>query len=284
MGSSVHWGSMADVSRADLLRAARNRDGGWGYFASRQTWIEPTALAVLALGGDAAAHKFLLGAQLPDGSWPANPVAGESHAVTGLVMTALVRTGAGGDAVKRGAEWLVGVTGSENTLLFRTAHFLNPKVIEMDPSLKAWPWRKGSASWLEPTAHAMMGLRSAGTGGGIAAVHERLRDGEAMIFNRRCADGGWNHGSRRVMGHDSPSYPESTGIALYGLPKGKAEVRPAMELARRMFAGTKSPLGRAWLAVGLRWQGVTVEVGAPGAPEDVIVTALEEIARKGVLA
>ena len=36
-------------SRLEFLRKTQNTDGGWGYFPGKQSWLEPTAYAMLAL-------------------------------------------------------------------------------------------------------------------------------------------------------------------------------------------------------------------------------------------
>mgnify|MGYP003352936601 CR=1 FL=1 len=41
-------------TRLEALRAAQNPDGGWGYFPGKESWLEPTAYAAMALHGDAA--------------------------------------------------------------------------------------------------------------------------------------------------------------------------------------------------------------------------------------
>ena len=49
---------MRDIAGANRLKAllqnTRNRDGGWPYFAGRQSRLEPTVWAMMALGAAAA--------------------------------------------------------------------------------------------------------------------------------------------------------------------------------------------------------------------------------------
>ena len=55
-------------TRREFLLQNQNRDGGWGYFPGKQSWLEPTAYAALVLHGDPAAAKataLVLGWQNP---------------------------------------------------------------------------------------------------------------------------------------------------------------------------------------------------------------------------
>ena len=284
---------MSVDNRLRILRDAQNPDGGWGFFARKQSWLEPTAWAMMALARDASSKdacergwKLVRSWQLPDGSWPANAVAKEPHWTTSLAVTLHSVRGVSDDAMRRGVDWLVDLSGGENDLSFRMAHFINPKLIEMDPSLKAWPWRPGNMSWVEPTAHALVALKSARKSQGSSRVDSRIDQGEKMLLERRCSDGGWNYGNRRVMGHDLPSYPETTALALYGLSGNpKLNISGPVTVARKYFAGTRSPLAKAWLAVALRSHSISVGLPEePLAPGDLLVTALEGVALTGVLA
>lgn len=35
------------ADRVDALIATQNADGGWGYFAGKRSWLEPTSTTVL---------------------------------------------------------------------------------------------------------------------------------------------------------------------------------------------------------------------------------------------
>ena len=274
-------------SRRRWLLATQNADGGWGYFPAKQSWLEPTAWAMLALDGDSGSERawaLVRSWQLPDGSWPACAQAREPHWTTALAVLLHAVRGVHDDSFRRGVKWLLETSGSENGIVFRVAHWLRPRVVEMDPSLKAWPWRPGTSSWIEPTAHALAGLRRAADAYGGKAIRERIAEGERMMLERRCRDGGWNYGNRRVLGADLPSYPETTAIALYGLKGASADLRAPVALARRFWDETRSPLARAWLRLALWSHGVAVAAGDSPPSNDVMVVALESIAATGVLA
>jgi hypothetical protein len=60
---------------AQLLLKRQMASGGWSFLGSRQTSVEATSLAILALGLDAedarrSATAHLLASQRPDGGWP----------------------------------------------------------------------------------------------------------------------------------------------------------------------------------------------------------------------
>ena len=45
----------------------------------------------------------------------------------------------------------------------------------------------------------------------------RIRDGEAVLRDRVCVDGGWNYGNSNVFGKNLPAYIPTTAIALLAL-------------------------------------------------------------------
>ena len=74
--------------------------GGWSYEpASTQAALEPTCLALLALRWDSSPARarglqFLLGAQNPNGSWPAfSGDDQEGSGLTALAVIALINSG-----------------------------------------------------------------------------------------------------------------------------------------------------------------------------------------------
>ena len=275
------------ASRLDLLRSWQNADGGWGYFPGHTSWLEPTAYALLALAHDpeseccARGWRLLRSWQLPDGAWRACAAVGEPHWATSLVVTLHAWAGVSDERFRRGVRWLAGSTGTETRPLSRLAHWVRPGLVEYDPALSGWPWRTGSSAWVEPTAHALMALRGAARHGNDGALAGRIGTGERMLLERRCRDGGWNYGNRRVLGADLPSFPETTAMALMALDGHPSVDWPrALAQVEASYRQTRSTLGRAWLGACLALYGVrtqtTGEAAEPDAP-DVVVRAVEAI-------
>jgi hypothetical protein len=281
-------------SRLTMLAAAQNGDGGWGYFPGKPSWLEPTVYALLALSEPsdspalARGRRLVRSWELPGGGWRACAAVNEAHWATSLAVTLHSVLGIYDSSFERGVAWLTASTGAEGRPLTRLAHWLRPATVEFDPTVSGWPWQAGTSSWIEPTAHALLALRCAAARGEQAAVAGRIATGERMLLERRCRDGGWNYGNRRVLGADLPSYPETTALALMGL-NGHPSIQwgDALNHVERMWRETRSPLARAWLASCLlQYRGER-----PGLPDaarspdtdDILVAAVEVIAWDRIL-
>src|SRR5580700_8539957 len=82
-----------------FLQDTQNQDGGWPFLPGRESRVEPTAWASLALqelrtqtstqSALDRALRFLASAQLGDGGWPAAPGDNEGCWVTSLACWAL---------------------------------------------------------------------------------------------------------------------------------------------------------------------------------------------------
>ena len=271
--------------RLDFLLRTQNADGGWGYFPGRHSWLEPTAYAMLALEkrADAAAMdrawRLVESWQLADGSWrPGADVAGPGTWVTALGVHLCCARGCLDDRFTRGVAWLMGTQGRECNWFARFVGLIqgmSQAGPDNDVSHRGWPWLRGTTSWVEPTAQAIVALRMAAPH--VPCVADRIADAEEQLLSRRCRDGGWNYGSRKALGIDLPSYPETTALALLGLQARSDAVREELVHARRLLAETHSRLARAWLKVALQTHGEQ-----PQAPEgepdgDVMLAALEAI-------
>src|SRR5579863_3560749 len=242
-------------SRLGLLVASQNQDGGWGYFPGKRSWLEPTAYALLALSADprrkAAFERgwALVGSwQLPDGGWRPCAEVDQPHWTAALAVTLYAKAGGDEAALRRGVRWLVASTGAETRVLVPVAHWLRPAVVEFDPHLTGWPWHSGDSSWVEPTAHTLLALKQVAKlrRSSSSALAGRIAMGERMLLDRRCSDGGWNYGNRRVLGVDLPSYPETTALALMALAGNDSiDWKPALERAERWGRETPSRLARA---------------------------------------
>jgi len=269
--------------RLDILRRSQNPDGGWSYYRGKQSWLEPTFYGALVLHGDPAADRawaLIKSWQRPDGSWPPTVGAAISGWGTALCLTlAHIRSDVDGTFLK-GVAYLLKTAGTESEIWRRAL----AKFGLVDPgrnlSLKGWPWKEGTSSWVEPTAHTLIALKKAYGVIPAPEVAERVRSGEALLLDVRCKDGGWNYGSAWTLGEDQRSYPETTALALLGL-QGRAEAGRSVELAKSWLRETPSTLARAWITIALRLYGGEVpdttsrSVGL-GSP-DLMVVALEAL-------
>jgi hypothetical protein len=273
--------------RLDILRRSQNPDGGWSYYSGKQSWLEPTFYAALVLHGDPAADRawaLLKSWQAPDGSWPPAAGAAISGWGTALCLTlAHIRGELDGPYLK-GVAYLLKTAGTESELWRRALarlHLIDPG---RNLSLKGWPWKQGTSSWVEPTAHTLIALKQAYPLLPAAELGERIRSGEALLLDVRCKDGGWNYGSPWTLGEDQRSYPETTALALLGL-QGRAEAGSSLDLAKSWLQNTPSPLARAWITVALRLHGVAVPEDLsplPGAGSpDLMILALEALGAPG---
>lgn len=269
----------------------QNADGGWGYFPNKQSWLEPTAYAALALRGEPAADRawaLIRSLQMSDGGWrPAGDVQIANWA-TALCVTIAATRGEFEQPFHKGVAWLLASAGNEARLSRRTLIAVGERIgmveHDRDLSLKGWPWKPNATSWVEPTAHSLVALRQAEPhvdSKHRGELHERIRLGEAELMDVRCQDGGWNYGSRAALGQGLSSYPETTALALIGL-QGHADLSKSLERASQMVNDplqgvAKSPLSRAWLRIALRLHGVRVDLPLGSPLRDVVVTAVDAI-------
>jgi hypothetical protein len=267
--------------RLDALRRAQNADGGWGYFPGKDSWLEPTVYAALALHGDPAADRawsLLLSWQSRDGSWRPSARVQVASWGTALCVTMAHIRGEFGDPFRNGVVRLVGTAGVESSLKNRAAARVGLIDPGRDLSLKAWPWKPGTSSWVEPTAHSLVALKKAAAKIPISDIRKRIDLGEAQLLDVRCHDGGWNYGSPVALHVDLPSYPETTAVALVGLQE-RSDLGPTLDMAARWLGETGSPMARAWLTIALRLHGASVPDASPIAPPaDLMILALEALA------
>ena len=273
--------------RLDILRRSQNPDGGWSYYCGKQSWLEPTFYGALVLHGDPAADRawsLLKSWQAPDGSWPPTYGAAVSGWGTALCLTlAHIRGDLDGSYLK-GIAYLLKTAGTESELWRRALARLGFVDPGRNLSLKGWPWKEGTSSWVEPTAHTLIALKKAYAQLPAPELSERVRSGEALLLDVRCKDGGWNYGSPWTLGEDNRSYPETTALALIGL-QGRAEASNSVDLARHWLDETRSSMARAWITLALRLHGVTLpdapsSLSGTGSP-DLTILALEALGASG---
>ena len=128
--------------------------------------------------------------------------------------------------------------------------------------------------------HTLICLRKAAPHYPARELGLRVEMAEKFLLDRRCADGGWNYGNRRVFRVELPSFEESTAMALLALRGAQgADLRTGVDRARVFWSARPSPLARAWLSISLRNHGLTIEncVPAQTVRRDVLLTALEAL-------
>jgi hypothetical protein len=209
-----------------FLLSAQNPDGGWGYAPAQASATEPTAAALLAIEDEPAAADarqqaadWLRQGQHHDGGWGLSHADQESAWQTAWAALALARAGVVGVAFDRGIEWLLSVP----MIHFAEDEMQNDirETLVIDPSLRGWPWLPGEASWIEPTALAMLALQSAPS---TPAISTRLDEGVRYIRDRRCKAGGWNVGNPFMFGTALPSRAHQTAWVLLALMHVAPEV------------------------------------------------------------
>jgi len=264
----------------NALAAAQNPDGGWPYCRERHgrkgtSWTEPTVLALLALGpqGPVSARGFqwLRSRQQPDGGWTPQPGVDETTWVTSLVAL-LPSQSIGIENSHRALGWILAQMGTNSTFWYRLREsLLGSHGAEENPG---WPWFPGTAAWVTPTALAIMALEKAAKAQMTDEIRRRIGQGRQFLITRRCADGGWNHGSSRALGYDGTSYPETTGAALLAL-RGVPNLDRSIAAAERHWRECRGAEGAAWLKLGLLAQGKKVDAWPPhSAPRNIRDTAL----------
>src|SRR5262249_38989599 len=93
-----------------------------------------------------------------------------------------------------------------------------------DNSLQGWSWIDATFSWVEPTVWALIALKKARQRGQLDRVAaSRIDEGDRLLLNRCCKDGGWNFGNATMMHQDLRPYVPTTALALIALQDRRGE-------------------------------------------------------------
>jgi hypothetical protein len=193
------------------LRELQNKDGGWGFNARGESRIEPTAWALLALqefssavdvnGSLERGFRFLIGAQLEDGSWAAMAGQREGCWVTSLACWALLAYKQYPKNLMNGLLWLNKDRPRDSAFWWRLARRLTirKRINSQNISFSGWCWTPHTASWVEPTCYALI-VQRAPMAAPMTNSRTRRELAEAMLYDRMCPQGGWNCGNPMVYG------------------------------------------------------------------------------------
>ena len=254
-------GPFSESSCLEFLVTHQNSDGGWGFHPASSSAVEATAWAMMALlasrpaASDEAldrAREWLLKTQRDDGSWPAFPGHPQGCWVTSVASLALFRQGGAEGAVRRGVQWVVDAWPAEGNFWWRLKQTFYPnRVAQQDSNLRGWNWTPGTASWVEPTAHALLLLRAVPARTLPSGAAKRRELAERMLFDRMCPGGGWNSGNPLVYGVAGVPRTGPTAWALMALQDhaGRAEVEQSLNVLEEGFPDIK---GAASLALAHR--------------------------------
>lgn len=250
------------------LRNLQNKDGGWGFNAGRESRVEPTAWALLALqefapskSSEAAieqGRRFLIGEQLPDGSWAGAAGGHEGCWVTSLGCWALLVLGQASTNVQDGLLWLNNDRPRDSGFLWRLARKLRERkrITDQSPDFSGWSWTPRTASWVEPTCYALIVERHQ-TAVPLPDSRRRCELAEGLLYDRMCPGGGWNCGNPRVYGVAGQPQVGPTVWALIALREysQRTENRASLDWLDRNQASVQSPESLALTLLGLSLYG-----------------------------
>src|SRR3984885_12407097 len=213
---------MQPNSLAGLLLTRQLRSGGWSYFGSKQSSVEATTLAVMALSPESpeatrSGLDHLFDLQRGDGAWSAFVGDSDGSWTTALVLCALNGTGEFASAREKAFHWLVSERGREGHWLWRWKFKTADRNVRFDPDKYGWPWMSGSASWVIPTAFSVIAVKQFTVCNRSEPSEKRIHLGVDMLLDRACVGGGWNSGNSVVYGVPLRPHVEATAIALLAL-------------------------------------------------------------------
>lgn len=246
---------MVETSITSVIsRLAQNQrgDGGFSYSPTCAAAAEPTALAAIALldpktgEQDRAkrAMNWLRTAQRPDGSVPVSSFPDPPSWTTSLAILAWHAASNREDyrdSIRAAADWLIGNQGLTSSVQLNEG--------QHDATIVGWSWVDGTHSWVEPTAYAVLALRSIGQ-----ATHSRSRDGMRLLRDRALPSGGWNYGNSTVLANTLRPFPETTGVALAALSdlEKSDTIEKSLVFLEAELPRIRSPLALGWGLIGLR--------------------------------
>ena len=246
----------------NLLLLGQNPDGGWGAVAGKRSNTEATALALLALQAvfkkaiEPAAEKaktWLAERQNVDGSWPLNDSLKGSSWSTALAIIALSPSAGFNERVIKAGNWALEQEGSKPGILANLilAVTFQKKAVQLNEDLIGWSWTPNSFSWVEPTSYFLLALKKTKRLLASKTLEDRIRQGELMIYDRMCDNGGWNYGNSTVYGDRLWPYPDTTAVALIALQnwRERKENQMSIRALAEMTKSTDSGLALSWSAI-----------------------------------
>lgn len=251
----------------------------WTYAAAKVVATEPTALSALALlthGEVPAAQKsldWLVRNQGADGSlgvtaeqstpcWPTSLAIVAWDKADQLQGTQRYRT-----CCQRATEWLLTVKSSTPPRAPYVGH---------DTTILGWPWVDGTHAWVEPTAFALLALRSQGLEQNPRAVLAHR-----LLIDRLLPHGGCNCGNTVVLGHELLPHVQPTGIAMLAIDHDSTDPRVGLSLN---YLQQALPSSNTPSSLGYGLLGLSAHLGKPQQADAWLAKCYADTVRRGASA
>jgi hypothetical protein len=232
----------------ETVRKRSISEGGFAMYDGESFRPDATAWAVLALEASGsgqhlknAACQRLARSQLSDGRITVFEGYPESYWPTPLALLAWKKVQGFESQAELATQFLLNTSGK---------HWSKQKdsASAHDTSIKGWPWIEGTYSWIEPTAMAVLALKSYGF-----KEHARVREAVRMILDRQLPSGGWNYGNKVVFNKELRPMPGYTGMALTALVglSDVGQIKLSLDYLTDEIRKLRTPLSLAWSIFGV---------------------------------
>ena len=234
---------------AQLLAALQNPDGGFPPSAGASSEPEATALAAIALDDDRA-RAWLVSQQRTDGGFIIGPDNVLNDSTTPLAALAM----APGSARDRALDYVQNHQAPKLGADDRIPH---------DPNTRGWGWTSTTFGWVEPSARALLVLKL------LRPDAPQIADGNAVMSDRECHDGGWNYGNKEVFGKLYEPFLQTTAIGLLSVQDRTDGLRErAVAVVERLWRAEPGGLG---------WGQAAAALHALGRPDTDLDAALRSL-------
>ena len=232
----------------ETIRERSLPEGGFAMYCGESFRPDVTAWAVLALKAgqedqkvSTSACQRLAQCQNLDGRISVIDSFPMAYWPTSIAIIAWKKATGFDNEIDRAAQFLVKNTGK---------HWPKKKTapVDHDTAIKGWPWIQDTHSWIEPTALAILALRSCGY-----SEHQRVLEAVKMILDRQLPSGGWNYGNKIAFDKKLKPIPESTSHALASLSGliEKEQIQLSLEYLKKKVPNLRTPLALSWAIFGM---------------------------------
>jgi squalene cyclase len=240
----------------EYLISAQNSDGGWGYFINQPSTVEATASSILSLSSFAEYDdtrerglNWLRDTQNSDGGWGIKQHDSQSGWQTSWALLALNSSSGDPQAIQAGVNWLrkFGFSSLEDN----ETNKLIQKQFNIDTNLSGWTWQPGQASWIEPTAMALLALHQTAQ---ISEEDQMILEAVQYLDDRRCQGGGWNFGNPVMFNKPLPSRIHHTALCIITLSQVAPELvlEDDKQTLNELLRDEQRPLGFAMGILALK--------------------------------